>query len=173
MREVAWIVGLLLVSAGCEVRDRGPEARAEEVAPAAPAPASPDPAELPGPPPPPGAEKVSPPSAQKLREVGAALAAAAEAADQASAAGGTSCERAYNGAVAMARSLHARMGGTGEARVPPRDRFLAGCAELPEPVQRCMVIGYSIQHQDECKRIREESDPALMERVRSLMGQGG
>jgi hypothetical protein len=147
---------------------------AEPVAePAQNVPSAPAPSQIPSPPEPTLAQDqapmVPPPGMQKL---GQALAEAAQAAGEAGNQGANDCERAYNGAVAMGRALHERMGGTGEAPAPDRARFLAGCARLPANVQRCMNVAYSVQHQDECRRLREEVDPALMREVQSLMGAG-
>lgn len=136
-------------------------------------PPAPAPSQLPSPPEPTLAQDqtpmVPPPDMQKL---GQALAEAAQAAGEAGTQGANDCERAYNGAIAMGRALHERMGGTGEPPVLNRPRFLEGCARLPANVQRCMNVAYSVQHQDECRRLREEVDPALMREVQRMMGAG-
>lgn len=183
MREVWRICGIVGMVVGCEARDAAPPGSEAAEAPPAPArepaagpvaepaaPAPPDPATLPSPPEPGGAGQAGNLQTERLRRMGEALAAAAAAADEAGAEGESHCERAYNGAAAMARALHERMGVGGEARLPSRDRFIQGCNELPEPVQRCMNVAYSISHQEECRRLRE-SDPQLMDRVQALLGQ--
>lgn len=162
---------IFLLALGCEGGER--EAAAPEPPARAAEPIIP-PETVPSPPEPrivtDEAPTVPPPGMQQL---GQALAEAAEAANEASAEGGSHCERAYNGAVAMARSLHERMGGSGEAPIPERARFMQGCGRLPPAVQQCMNIGYAVTHQDECRSLREETDPALMREVREMMGQGG
>ena len=162
----------LVVAVGCESEEPAQRAPAAPLAePAKNLPAAPPPSEVPSPPEPVLAQDQAPmvPPAG-MKQLGQALAEAAEAANEAGSEGANDCERAYNGAVAMARALHERMGGTGEAPTPDRARFLEGCARLPANVQRCMNIAYSVQHQDECRRLREEVDPALMREVQSLMG---
>jgi hypothetical protein len=141
-------------------------------APTTPAPVPP-PETVPSPPEPRVAREqapmVPPPG---MKQIGQVLAEAAEAANEAGAEGANDCERAYNSAVAMARSLHERMGGTGEAATPDRSRFLEGCARLPPEVQQCMNIGYAVQHQSECRQLRE-SNPEIMREVEALLGPRG
>lgn len=177
-------LSLALSLAACEVRDSEEPAAAPEAvepepsspevaeAPQAPSPAIPS-NEVPSPPGPgvgdtPSGQLAPPRNMQKLGEM---LGRAAQAADEASAEGGSHCERAYAGAVAMARALHEQMGsGNPEASLPARGDFVSACSDLPEEVQRCMVVSYSIQNQAECRRVRQENQE-LMNRVREIMGQ--
>lgn len=169
----------MLAAGGCEAREEeAPEpaseaesaSEAEEVAaPVSQPTIQPDPETLPSPPGPSGAGEPTQGQAERMKQVGQALARAAQAASEAEAAGTSPCEQAYDGAVAMARSLHEQMGRAGEADLPTREQFTEGCQQLPEEVQRCMVIGYSVRHQEECRRVRD-AHPELMDRVREMVG---
>ncbi len=165
-----FVAALLLVSA-CSV-EQPREATADTPAPVpaavekAPPPAIP-PAEVPSPPEPSNAAgaPIEPQDQARLREV---IQAMAQAADEASAAEGqTTCERAYESTVRFASSLREAMGGSDRPE-PNRARFLASCNRLPENVQQCMVMGYSVSHQAECARVRTEMGEADRERVRQL-----
>lgn len=176
----------LPLTLACEARDPEEPAAAEPAAeparaaaepaaqPTEPAP-SPDvpPGQVPSPPQPrlgnsPSGQTAPPESMKKLGE---ALGRAAQAADEASAEGGSTCERAYAGAVAMASALHEQMGSANnQPSMPARADFVSACDELPEEVQRCMLVSYAIQNQQECRRVRQENEE-LMTRVREIMGR--
>jgi hypothetical protein len=180
MRKSRWIVGATfafawsLVAAGCSRSENAQPAAAPQPAqPAQPAPvAPPAPPAAAAPPapvlqPPPGA----PPAAVEAAQGAVAgltqmLQHAANAANNAQ--GGTPCEQAYNGVVEMARALLAN-NPRAQSELPPRERFLAGCAELPVEAQQCMVIGYAMQHQQECTALQARVDPAVMARARAAM----
>src|SRR4051812_45942152 len=70
------------------------------------------------------------------KAIAAALAAAADAE------GATPCERAYSGLERMraAAARSAAASTTPPAPLPPRERFLAGCAPLPADLQRCLDL---------------------------------
>ena len=72
----------------------------------------------------------------------------------------------------MASALHEQMGSANDPppSLPARGEFVSACNELPEDVQRCMLVGYAIQNQEECRRVRQENEQ-LMDRVREIMGR--
>lgn len=173
---------LLPLALACEAQDpeeaaapEGVQAAADPAPAPTPAPApSVPPGQVPSPPHPrlgdsPGGHPAPP---ESMKRLGEALGRAAQAADEASAEGGTTCERAYAGAVAMASALHEQMGSANDAPppLPARGEFVSACNELPEEVQRCMLVGYAIQNQEECRRVRQENEQ-LMDRVREIMGR--
>lgn len=174
---LALVMALIL---GCEVGESSGEPDPAETSEPAPPPVaeptpspSVPPSQVPSPPAPqaggsPG--QLSPPA--NMQKLGEMLGQAAQAADEASAEGGDNCDRAYAGAVAMARALHQQMGSAtnGEASLPPRDEFVTACRDLPEEVQQCMIVSYSIQNQEECQRVREQN-AELMAHVREIMGR--
>jgi len=182
MKRSAVLIPLLLpLALACEARDpeepaaeptAEPAQAAAEPAEPAPSPAVP-PSQVPSPPGPslgnsPGGQ-VAPP--ESMKKLGEALGRAARAADEASAEGGSTCDRAYAGALAMANALHEQMGSANqEPDLPSRDEFVSACSELPEEVQRCMMVGYAIQNQAECRRVRQENQH-LMTRVRESMAR--
>lgn len=97
----------------------------------------------------------------------AALGEALKAA--AAAGGGTPCEQAYNGIEAMVKAMEAKMG-PGQAKpLPPKEKFLTACAELPPAVQNCMSMNYAMAHQQECQDAQTKLDPAIKEKFKSLM----
>lgn len=98
-----------------------------------------------------------------LGELGAALGQALEA--SAMAEGGTPCEQAYNGALAMVQALQKQMG-QGEGNMPDRDQFMQACGQLPEDAQQCMVPAYAMGHMQECQEIQQRPE---VQRVRELM----
>jgi len=64
------------------------------------------------------------------------------------------CEQAYASVIALRDSMIERLG---RSASPPPDRtlYLQTCNALPEEAQRCMIIAYSMQHQEECAEHRE------------------
>ena len=98
-----------------------------------------------------------------LGELGAALGQALEA--SAMAEGGTPCEQAYNGAMAMVAALQKQMG-EGQGNMPDRSTFMDACNQLPEAAQQCMVPAYAMSHMQECQEIQQSPE---VQRVRELM----
>lgn len=98
-----------------------------------------------------------------LGELGAALGQALEA--SAMAEGGTPCEQAYNGAMAMVQALQKQMG-EGQGNMPDRDTFMEACNQLPENAQQCMVPAYAMGHMQECQEVQRSPE---VQRVRELM----
>lgn len=108
-----------------------------------------------------------------LGDLGNALGQALEA--SAMAEGGTPCEQAYNGAMAMVQALQKQMG-EGQGNMPDRETFMGACNQLPEEAQQCMVPAYAMGHMQECQAIQQSPE---VQRVRELMrgsanmGMGG
>ncbi len=97
----------------------------------------------------------------------AALGEALKAA--AAAGGGTPCEQAYNGIEAMVKAMEAKMGPGKSKPLPPKEKFLTACAELPANVQQCMSMNYAMAHQQECQDAQTKLDPAVKEKFKALM----
>lgn len=93
-----------------------------------------------------------------LAQAGDALGEAIRAG--AAAEGDTPCEAAYASAVAMVEALQAQTGQAGEGTFPDRDAYVAGCSELPAAAQQCMVLGYALEHRQECESWR--TDPRVL-----------
>lgn len=100
--------------------------------------------------------------------IGAAMQAARE-----NARGDTPCEQAYSGMEALVTSLqkNASPGGASSANLPPKGKFLAACRELPETMQKCMVMSYALVNQKACMEARQKLDPATAARVKAMMGR--
>ncbi|MBO6940027.1 MAG: hypothetical protein JJ863_33965 [Deltaproteobacteria bacterium] len=99
-----------------------------------------------------------------LAQAGQALGDAIRAG--AAAEGDTPCEQAYAAATAMIQALQERTGQEGVGTIPPRDAYVSACNELPPAAQQCQVLGYALEHADECQPWR--TDPrvlALRERL--------
>jgi hypothetical protein len=156
---------LVLALVGCEEKKEAPPppppppaaTAPAAAAPAAAAPAAPAaPAATPG-----------PAAADPGKALGEAMNAAANAT------GATPCEQAYNAIDAMMKAMEKNMppGGKSAGSMPPKDKFVAGCKELPPQLQQCMVMNYAMQHQDECRQAQAKVDPATMAKVKALMGK--
>lgn len=81
------------------------------------------------------------------------------------------CESAYGSMRATIDAMNKRNKTGNEAAMPPKERFMAACAELPARMQRCMDIRYNMAHQAECKKVADGVDPALQKRVQEMMGK--
>ncbi len=93
-----------------------------------------------------------------LAQAGQALGDAIRAG--AAAEGDTPCEQAYAAATAMIEALQAQTGQTGEGTIPSRDAYVSACNELPPAAQQCQVLGYALEHAQECESWR--SDPRVL-----------
>lgn len=107
---------------------------------------------------------------QKMGAVGGATSAlgAAMMAAKNAPAGKTPCESAYNGMSAMVAALKDKMPADQQRPMPPKDKFLVKCAELPADVQKCLSIAYAMDHVAECQAVNAKLDPATMEKMKAL-----
>lgn len=131
-----------------------------------------DPNTLPSPPESPVAQgPISNPDELRLRQMLETLSEAAEAAAAEDPDSGTHCERAYASSRRLAMALSESMGGSPVQEDTPQlqARFVAGCDRLPPETQRCMVIGYSVAHREECAELRRASSPEIRAAVREVM----
>lgn len=154
MRVIA--LALLVAAAiGCDEKKEEPKPAPAATAPApAPAPAPADPA-----------------AAAAAPSPAAAMVAAAATGEGK---GGPPCEQAYNSIEAMIKSMEKSMpagGKTTGGGLPPKDKFIAGCKELPEMMQNCMVMSYGMTHQKECMEAKSKLDPATAAKVKAMMGK--
>lgn len=151
--RASWFACVLVLALGCaeEGTESATAAATETTAPAAESSAEPAEPQTVQAPVPEGA-------ADGLAEAGAALGEAIQAG--AAAEGGTPCETAYASAMAMIEALQARTGQAGEGTPPDRATYLEGCNALPEAAQQCLVIGYALEHRQECQSWRE--DPRVL-----------
>jgi hypothetical protein len=116
-----------------------------------------------------GSSAGTPIEAQDQERLRALIQAMAQAADESAEAEGlTECERAFESTVRFAASLRESMGSSAPRTEPNRAEFIRSCNQLPENVQRCMVMAYSVSHQEECSRVRGALSEADRERVRRL-----
>jgi len=143
----AWLVGLLLVACECE-RAAGPDATAaSSQSPAAAAPAP----------------RAAPPD---MAAVGKALRARAERVDTP----GSPCREAYEGLAAAILAIHGQQPGS-NVSAPDRIHFMAGCAELPEEVQRCMIARYAAANGEACREANAALSPETRRHLAELMGR--
>jgi hypothetical protein len=85
--------------------------------------------------------------------------------------GDSHCERALTGMNAMIAYLAAHADeGAPRPRAPDTSSFMQLCESLEVEVQRCMVLSYSNENQDECRRVMEELSPEDMERIQAVAG---
>ncbi len=158
--RASWFACVLFLASGCAEEGTAPTTAAvtDETAPAA-QPAPTPPAEPAAEPPRRTVEAPVPEGAATgLAEAGAALGEAIQAG--AAVEGGTPCETAYESAIAMIEALQARTGQAGQGSPPDREAYLEGCNELPPAAQQCLVIGYALEHQEECQSWRD--DPRML-----------
>jgi hypothetical protein len=103
-------------------------------------------------------------SVNPMARMGQAIQAAASAAAQ----GGTSCERAHNGIVAMVAEL-GKSGGHAD-KAPDRAKFLEACGELPAPMQQCLDVSYALQHAKDCQEQQKKLTPEQIAKLKAMMG---
>ncbi len=84
------------------------------------------------------------------------------------------CEVAYDEMAGMVEDLERKLGaGTkADGKMPPKDKFVAGCRALPPALQRCMVLTYAAEHQEACVTAKSKLDPATAAKVGELMKGG-
>jgi hypothetical protein len=95
--------------------------------------------------------------------------------EAANAEGETSCERAYQSSRRFADSLRQRMGGDALPEDTParQQAFVTACGRLPAEMQQCMIMSYSLAHQEECAALRRDMDEDMRAAVQSLMADLG
>jgi hypothetical protein len=84
------------------------------------------------------------------------------------------CEQAYNGFEAMVKAMEKNTppgGKTQKPNLPPKDKFISGCKELPTMMQQCMVVSYAMGHAKECQEAQSKLDPATVAKAKALMGK--
>ncbi len=195
------LVALLLVlaSAGC-VNEETPRvegsaasqpaatrAQSGEEPPPVPSPAAPPPPSAPpapaaaqapaaGDPPAPGEARVAAEgtvaNTQTMEQVGTAIEGAIAAAAAIPANGDSRCVLAYRSLEAMLTRLQRDLPNAPSRQLPPRDRFVEVCNEMPAELQQCLVISYAVEHQAECQQASDNMDPALRARVEGMMQSG-
>ncbi|UQA60380.1 hypothetical protein [Polyangium aurulentum] len=84
--------------------------------------------------------------------------------------GDTPCEQSYATLEAMAAAAE-KAGAPAETRkkLRPKDKYLASCKELPEEMQKCLVLGYVMEHGDQCQAAKDKLDAAGQEKLKKLM----
>jgi hypothetical protein len=112
------------------------------------------------------ADAIAPGAGTDDTRIARQVAASIDAVTAAQGRGGTPCEQAYNGMVAMLSGLQH----DGGARPPPdRERFIAACSDMPIAVQRCMVFTYVVAHRQECHDARAAVPAEALARMRAVM----
>jgi hypothetical protein len=85
--------------------------------------------------------------------------------------GDSHCERALTGMNGMIAHLAAHADENApRPRAPDSASFMQLCESLEVEVQRCMVLSYANENQDECRRVMEELSPEDMERIQAVTG---
>lgn len=108
---------------------------------------------------------------ERLQEAGLAIESALAAAAEIQ--GTDECDTAYRALGRMVAEMQRRMPeAVTPGGLPPRDAFVELCRELPPELQRCLQIGYAMQHQQECAAQRDNMDPALAARLEAMMQSG-
>lgn len=83
--------------------------------------------------------------------------------------GASLCDAAYESAAELVRVVRERF--PDDARdLPPRELFTTACERMPENVQRCMLVRYAVEHQEECAQAQEALPAADRERMERLLG---
>lgn len=83
--------------------------------------------------------------------------------------GDSPCERALTGLYGMYDYIEAHAEeGEQAPRAPSSIVFVQLCDSLEIEAQRCMVLSYSKEHQEECARIYEELPPETQERIQKV-----
>jgi hypothetical protein len=110
-----------------------------------------------------------------LAEFQAAMKRLGEAAQAGIAAeqGDSHCERALTGMNGMIAHLAAHAGESEpKPRAPDSAAFMQLCESLEVEAQRCMVLSYSNENQEECQRVMEELSPEDTARIQAVAGGG-
>jgi hypothetical protein len=55
--------------------------------------------------------------------------------------------------------------------LPPREKFLTGCAALPADLQRCLDPRWSSAHARECQETHAHVDSSTQARLQALIGK--
>lgn len=73
---------------------------------------------------------------------------------------GTTCEQAFASVQALRAQLEEQMGGNNQAPPLDRDAYLATCNQLSPEAQRCSIMSYAMEHQEECAAVQDEINGA-------------
>ena len=107
-------------------------------------------------------ETTTPPAAEAPADEAPAEEEAAEApaAEEAAEGEGTTCEQAFASVQALRAQLEEQMGGNNQAPPLDRDAYLATCNQLSPEAQRCSIMSYAMEHQEECAAVQDEINGA-------------
>lgn len=167
------LIAVIAFAAACSKKEAVSEPAAAAPPTAAAPAATPVPAPTPAAPPSVPGEITSGDHDKAMAELGKAFGAVGESIQAAAAqssgdVSGDPCERAYESVVAMVEAMQKQFNKQSPRRLD-RAKFVEGCHELPVPAQQCLVIGYAMSHQEECKRITDAVDPATRQKVEAMM----
>ena len=116
--------------------------------------------------PPPGAD---PHAGSKMAEAAEKMKAIEAALMKAKAVTGPDhCTTAYKGVSTLMEEIKKSVPEASRP-VPPEAAFKKMCKGLPKNVQQCMVIGYSMDHQEECQKVQSEMRDIHRKRIEALM----
>ncbi|MEZ4286553.1 MAG: hypothetical protein R3A47_00015 [Polyangiales bacterium] len=162
MRALIILSSILLV-AGCKSKsaEGTEEAAAAVEAPAAPeaAPAAPATPDAAAGQPDPGAE-----IAKRMQAMQEAMEAAKAVT------GKNDCDSAFEGMKVMVAKMSETIPEANRP-LPEKDDFLKVCGEMPKAVQKCMVIKYAMENQDECRKQQTELDEKYKKKLEELMAR--
>jgi hypothetical protein len=80
--------------------------------------------------------------------------------------GDTPCERGYDGLIQVVAAMN-----VGGDKVPTKENYMAVCKTLPKAMQKCLDMSYGMKNVQECQKVREQTDPALLEKAKALMAE--
>lgn len=85
---------------------------------------------------------------------------------------GTPCEQAHASFGVMMQALATKMPGRNFPPPTPREEFLRACNALPEPMQRCLIIGHAMANAEQCRALKDQLDPETRARIQALITPG-
>ena len=107
---------------------------------------------------------------KQMQEVQAKLQAMEAVFKKASEAKGpTYCKKAYSGVEIIMNGMQ-KIIPKAVREVPPKAVFLKVCKSLPKPIQQCMVIKYTMDHPDECKKVQAGMRDVHKKSLEALLG---
>jgi hypothetical protein len=83
---------------------------------------------------------------------------------------GDYCTTAYGTFKNMLETMSKKTGR--EAQVPEKKRFVKACSELPEDMQKCLIMRYAMKHPKQCEKMKQNIDPKTLAKVQEIMGPG-
>ena len=77
----------------------------------------------------------------------------------------------YDFAKQLTEAFAKKAGGAPAKQMPPRDKYIAACKELPTEVTRCMNPQVAMKEAAKCQEVMKSVDPAKMMKFKQMMGK--